>query len=237
MKIKKNEVMFLLAFFGVLAAVLVYVQVYLPTLEQTDILLAENTQHAARVAELEEIASKVDTYIDDTEKMIVDVNGIFAKFPSESRSEDAIMYAVELESQDRDTYISAIGIGEPAVAYTAAPTTVPLNTSDEAGERVYELKKQQITYTQEFDYDGMKRFVDSIVQDPERRSIETVTMAYDSGTGQLHGTTAMNLFTLTGTEKEYEATRIPYMSIGTDNIFGTFDFNENNDNAEQPTEE
>ena len=52
MKIKKNEVMFLLAFLGVLAAVLVYVQFYLPTLEQTDILSAENSRQAARVAEL-----------------------------------------------------------------------------------------------------------------------------------------------------------------------------------------
>lgn len=224
MKIKKNEVMFLLAFLGVLAAVLVYVQFYLPTLEQTDILSAENSRQAARVAELEAIAGRKDVYIDETEKMLVEVNAIFANFPPESRAEDAIMYAVELESQDRNTYISAIGISDPTVVYTAAPTMVRLNQSDEAVERVYSLEKQQITYTQQFDYDGMKRFVNSIVQDPNRRSIETVTMAYDSGTGHLHGTTSMNLFTLTGTDREYEATKIPYMSIGTDNIFGTFDF-------------
>ena len=224
MKIKKNEVMFLLAALGVLAAVLVYVQVYVPTLEETDLLTAENSQHASRVAELEAIADKMDTYIDETKDMIVDVNATFAHFPSESRAEDAIMYAVELESQDKDTYISAIGITDPAIVYTAAPTTVKLNETDEESERTYELAKQQITYSQQFDYDGMKRFVNSIVQDPDRRAIETVTMAYDSGTGHLLGTTSMNLFTLLGTDKEYEATQIPHMSIGTDNIFGTFDF-------------
>lgn len=233
---KKNELMFLLAFLGVLAAVLVYLQVYMPTIEKTEVLEAENKEHAARVEELEEIASKVDTYIDETQKMIVEVKGTFAKFPSESRSEDAIMYAVELESQDRDTYISAIGIAEPEVVYTAAPTTVKLDETDEATERTYELKQQQITYTQEFSYDGMKGFVNSIVQDPDRRSIETVTMAYDSATGHLHGMTSMNLYTLTGTDKEYEKTNIPYMSTGTDNIFGTFDFEEHNGNAAQPTE-
>lgn len=226
MKIKKNEVMFLLAALGVLAAVLVYVQMYLPTLEQTDILTAENAQLSATVAELEGIATKKDTYIEETKNMLVDVNGIFAKFPPESRAEDAIMYAVELESQDRDTYISSIGITEPAVVYTAAPTMVKLSGGDEETERTYELAKQQITYTQEFDYAGMKRFVDSIVQDADRRAIETVTMAYDSGTGHLLGTTSMNLYTLMGTDKEYEPTKIPYMSIGTDNIFGTFEFGE-----------
>lgn len=224
MKIKKNEVMFLLAALGVLAAVLVYARVYLPTLEQTDILTAENAQLSARVAELEAIADKKDTYMDETENMIVDVNATFAKLPPESRAEDAIMYAVELESQDRDTYISSIGITEPLVVYTAAPTTVKLSEDAEETERVYELEKQQITYTQEFDYDGMKCFVNSIVQNPDRRAIETVTMAYDSSTGHLLGTTSMNLYTLTGTDKEYEETQIPYMSIGTDNIFGTFDF-------------
>lgn len=224
MKIKKNEVMFLLAALGVLAAVLVYVQVYLPTLEQTDILTAENAQLSARVAELEAIADKKDTYMEETKNMIVDVNATFAHFPSESRAEDAIMYAVELESQDRDTYISAIGITDPAVVYTAAPSTVKLNETDEESERIYELVQQQITYTQQFDYDGMKRFVNSIVQDSDRRAIEAVTMAYDSSTGHLLGTTSMNLYTLTGTEKEYEAMEIPHMSIGTDNIFGTFEY-------------
>ncbi len=223
MKIRKNEVMFLMAFMGVLAAALVYLWVYTPTLEKTQALEAENSQLANRVAELEQWESQVDFFREETVRMIVDVNEVFARFPAESRSEDAVMYAVELEAQSANTYISNIGITPPQLAYESTPTDIKLNNYMEDGERTYRLYRQQITYTQQFSYSGMKTYVDSIVNDNDRKSIETLNLAYDSTTGILVGSTSMNLFTLTGTDKVYRETVIPSMPMGTDNIFGTID--------------
>lgn len=221
MKIKKNEAAFLLAFLGVLVAVIVYILVYNPTMEKTEALEAENNQLAQQVAQLEEWEREVDRFQEETAQMIADVNEVFSHFPAESRSEDAIMYAVELENQDTNTYISSVGITEPALVYEAAPTTILLNSTMEEGQRIYRLYSQQITYTQEFTYSGMKTYVNAIVGNEDRKSIETLNMAYDRSTGILIGTTAMNLYTLDGTDKPYQETMIPSMSVGTSNIFGT----------------
>lgn len=225
MKIQKKDIMLLIAFVGVLAAVAVYVWVYLPTIEKTEALEAENKQHADYVAQLEQWEAQVPTFQEETTQMIVEVNDIFTHFPAESRAQDAIMYAVELEAQDPNTYISAIGISGPALAYAAQPTTIKLNSTMEDGERTYQLYQQQVSYTQQFSYDGMKRYVNAIVNDSDRKSIESLNMAYDQTTGILVGNTSMNLFTLTGTDKVYQDTMIPSMSVGTDNIFGTIEEN------------
>uniref|UniRef100_UPI0040568F7D hypothetical protein n=1 Tax=Acetatifactor sp. TaxID=1872090 RepID=UPI0040568F7D len=223
MKIQKKDIMLLFAFVGILAAVAVYVWVYLPTIEKTEALEAENTQHASYVAQLEQWEAQVPTFQEETVKMVADVNEIFTHFPAESRAQDAIMYAVELEAQDPNTYISAIGISQPAVAYEAQPTTIKLNDTMEEGERTYRLQSQQISYTQQFSYDGMKRYVNAIVNDNDRRSIETLNLAFDATTGILVGNTTMNLYTLTGTDKVYQETMIPSMPMGTDNIFSTIE--------------
>lgn len=221
MNIKRNEIMFLIAFLGVFAAVAVYLWVYVPVNEKTEALEAENRQHATHVAELEEWEKQLDYFREETTRMIVEVNDVFAHFPSDAETADVIMYAVELEEQNAYTYISNIGISQPQLVYEAKPTTVKLNSTMEEGERTYRLYQQQISYTQEFSYKGMKQYVNSIVGDADRKSIESINMAYDSTTGILVGSTSMNLYTLKGTDQEYQETYIPSMSIGTENIFGT----------------
>ncbi len=226
MQMKKSDLLYLYAFLGALVAVVVYVWVYLPTNEKTAALEATNAQDATRVAQLEQWEKEVPFFQEETVRMVVEVNEVFTHFPAESRSEDAVMHAVELEGLDSNNYISAIGINPPQLVYEAKPTNVKLSDAMEAGERTYRLYAQQIGYTQQFDYAGMKQFVNAIVNDSDRKSIESLNLAYDSNTGILVGTTTMNLYTLTGTDKAYQETMIPSMPMGTDNIFGTIDLDE-----------
>lgn len=225
MKISKREILLLIVLVGVLSIVAVYVWVFIPYNTKTLELEAENANQAVYVAQLEDWSNKTDELRLETQQMIQEVNTTLSRFPAESKEEDAIMYAVELESQDPQTYISAIGLSQPELIYEATPTTVKLSEFDEQSEHTYRLYSQQITYTQEFSYNGMKRYVDSIVNNSERKSIETLNMAYDANTGILVGNTAMNIYTLGGTEKEYHKTDIPRMPMGTDNIFGTLEQN------------
>lgn len=223
MKLKKTDILFFFAFLGILAGVAVFFLVYRPLKEKTAALETENRTHAAHVAQLEQWEQQVPTFQSEMVQMVNDVNERFSRFPVESRAEDAIMHAVEMESVDELTYISNIGIGQPALAYESTPTSIKLNDTMESGERIYRLYCQQITYTQQFDYDGMKTYVDTIVNDYDRKSIETLGLAYDSSTGILVGSTTMNLYTLTGTDEVYQETKIPSMPMGTDNIFRTLE--------------
>lgn len=221
MKIKKNELFLLIAVVGILVAVASYLWVYTPNKEKTEALESENKSQAAYLAQLEEWKAQEQTYLDETAKMVGEVNELFKNFPAGSRAEDVIMYAVELETTDENTFISSINLSDPAVAYSASPTSVKLNDFDEAKERTYRLYAQTIDMSHEFTYDGMKTYVNTIVNNPNRKSISTLNMNFDSGTGLLVGSTSMSLYTLTGTDKVYQETDIPTMPMGTENIFGT----------------
>ena len=73
MKVKKNELVFLIALLGVLSAVLVYVWVYRPLQEKTETLEADNATQSVYVAQLESWASQVDQFKEDTTRMVNEI--------------------------------------------------------------------------------------------------------------------------------------------------------------------
>ena len=214
-------------------AVIIYTMVYLPVSEETEVLEADNNNLRSRITELEQMATQIDTYQEDTVTMIMDINKVLANFPADSKEEDAILYATELEARNNSTYISSVGLGDPELLYEIGPTSVPLNAEDEANNesRIFRLYRQTISLAHQFTYNGMKQFVTDIVENSDRRNIETITLSYDRSTGILVGTTNMNLYTLSGTDKAYEPQNIDGINLGISNIFGTIEspvYTENN---------
>ncbi len=65
-----------------------------------------------------------------------------------------------------------------------------------------------------------RKLVDYINEYPERTSIASTSLSYDSSTGELVGSMTINRYALTGSGKVYEEPYIGDISIGTDNIFG-----------------
>ncbi len=225
MKITKKELSIFAAAVGIIFAVVIYALVYLPRNEETEALEADNQNLRTRISELEQMASQVEQYQKDTVTMIVDINDVLKDFPADSLEEDAVLYAAELEARNSSTYISSVGLGNPEIIYEIGPTSVPLSTEDEVNNetRTFRLYRQKITLAQQFTYNGMKQFVTDIVEDADRRNIETISLAYDRGTGILVGNTEMNLYTLTGTDKEYQKQEIGGIGLGISNIFGTIE--------------
>jgi len=230
MKVGKKELSLLAAVAGILAVVLVVFLVYLPYKDQTEILKQETETLKARAAELQAWKDEISRYNIENEAAKKDISMIVAQFPSKSLEEDAILYAANLEARNSNTDISSVGITEPELVYSVGPTTVyqQENNDEESEEhaepaepRTFQLFRQKITFSNQFSYNGMKQFVRDIVDDGNSRTIETMSVSYDRGTGILVGTTEMNLFTLTGTDTEYVTPEIIGIPLGTDNIFGT----------------
>ena len=71
-------------------------------------------------------------------------------------------------------------------------------------------------------YEGLKRGIKNICVQPNRMSIEKVTVAFDETTGLLAGSTVVNMYCVPGQEgKEYVEPDFSSVLLGTDNIFGT----------------
>jgi hypothetical protein len=223
MKVGKKEISLLVAVAGILAAVIVAFLVYIPYKDQTEILKKETAALKSRAEELKGYEEEIPRYERENEAAKEDVREILTKFPVKSLEEDAVLYAANLEARNSNTSIASVGIGEPELVYSVGPTSVYLTEEDEAegNQRTFQLFRQQITFANQFSYNGMKQFVKDIVDDENSRTIETMSVSYDRGTGILVGNTTMNLFTLTGSDAEYDRPVISGIDLGTDNIFGT----------------
>ena len=68
-------------------------------------------------------------------------------------------------------------------------------------------------------YGGIKDVIKVINSDTNRKSISSVTMAFDASTGNLMGSITANMYFVKGTDKVYEAPAVPGVGVGTNNIF------------------
>ena len=70
-------------------------------------------------------------------------------------------------------------------------------------------------------YRSLKDIVTYINTDTDRKSIDSLSVVFDTETGLLASTMAFNAYSLTGTEKEYAAPQVSGVFYGTSDIFNT----------------
>ena len=133
--------------------------------------------------------------------------------------EDMIMFGRNLEKDIDDTYVSTVSFGSPSNVYvvTSNPveaTTVPIS---------YSLYNNAITVAYETSYEGFKEIVDYVRSNKNRMTMENFSLAYDASTGMLTASTSINMYSVTGTDKEYTQQNLSGVGLGLDNIFGTIE--------------
>lgn len=68
-------------------------------------------------------------------------------------------------------------------------------------------------------YKALKDFVRTVNEDPDRKSIEKLSIGYDTETGNLKGVMEVSMYALTGTGKEYEPPVVTGVTDGLPQIF------------------
>ncbi len=249
MKVSKRDVLLLLAFLGILAAVLSYVFVFQPTMEKTEALAEENKQLEERIADLQNKSANRDSYESQTAQMRQEIEEIYQLFPVDVREENAVLLAINqellspmtidsvtidalvqvpvVEAQDQEmpdaTYeIDEVEEIEDATGTQEAPTPDAVDTQNAAGMNPFNLMYRRATLNYEVSYEGLKRSVKNICMQTDRMVIDNLAVVYDEQTGLLRGVTSVNMFCVPGQEgKEYEEPDFGGVLLGTNNIFGT----------------
>lgn len=250
-KTSKKDVLLLIGLLGVLVAVAGYFLAYKPNTEKTEKLKAENEQLQQRVIDLGNKMKNKSTYIEETESMNNEMQAIYQLFPVDTREEDSILLAINqellapmkvesvaintleevpflddvqeeeeveytYEIGEVETYEDQEGIQEPQTVETA-----PQDETASVGNP-YGLFNRETTINYIVTYEGLKRGIKNICVQPNRMSIEKVTVAFDETTGLLAGSTVVNMYCVPGQEgKEYVEPDFSSVLLGTDNIFGT----------------
>ncbi len=250
-KTSKKDVLLLIGLLGVLVAVAGYFLAYKPNTEKTEKLKAENEQLQQRVIDLGNKMKNKSTYIEETESMNNEMQAIYQLFPVDTREEDSILLAInqellapmkvesvaintleevpfldDVQEEEEVEYTYEIGEVETYEDQEGIqdPQTVETAPQDETASvgNPYGLFNRETTINYIVTYEGLKRGIKNICVQPNRMSIEKVTVAFDETTGLLAGSTVVNMYCVPGQEgKEYVEPDFSSVLLGTDNIFGT----------------
>ena len=240
MKISKKDLSLLLVLFAVL--LVIGAVIYGNTLAgKTDTLKTENEALKQEVEYLQDLADHQQEYMDESDRMNAEMEEIKEQFPAEIRPETQIMYANGLEAK-YDVLLDTIDMPgtevvtvtgdftaseQAVVADTTATTeagatdgTQPVDNgaSMSAAAATISLLRTPTVFGYQSSYKGLKDFIRTVNEDPDRKSIESITVAFDDTTGNLIGEMEMSMYALSGTDKTYQAPIVTGVTDGVQQI-------------------
>ena len=219
MKISKKEIYLLLALVGIGIAVCAWQFGFKKINAKTETLTAETEVLKSEIAKYTAVKDNIDLYKTGIDSATNHIAEVLYDFPAYIMEEDMIMLGRNIEKNIDDTTVSSISFGNASNVFSVASkpadaTTVPIS---------YGLYNNAINISYETTYDGFKDLVGYLCENKNRMSITNFSLAYDSLSGVLTANTTVNMYSVTGTDKEYTQQNLSGVGIGTDNIFGTLE--------------
>ncbi len=251
MKVSKKDILLLVGFIGILAAVCAFFFVYQPMTEKTVALEQENTELQSQINDLTNKMANKDTYESETARMNQEMEKIYQLFPVNVKEENAILLAINQEmispmdiSNISITLLEEVNfledIEEEPVDHTyeidqveeleaqegiSDPVTAdtPQDTQTGAtGVSPIGLYDRQMTMNYVVSYEGLKRSIKNLCMQTDRTGISNVSVAFDESTGLLSGMTTVDMYCVPNQEgKIYTQPDFSSVLLGTDNPFGT----------------
>lgn len=212
LNISNRDKKLLLILAGVLAIVASFFLIFSPAREHNDVLKTENAQLQARVDELVKLEADKGTYQAEIEKMGKEIKDLTTEFPSDTKEEDAVFFAHNMEQNVAgDMTISAVTMGNAEAVVSA---------SDNSGSE-YTLNLTRNGYVYNANYEALKNFIKTINSQKDKITINSMDASYNGESGLLSGTFETNFFTMSGTERMYEVPNLPVVEKSTSNLFKT----------------
>lgn len=236
MSISKKERDLLIGFFGVLIAVAVWFLVAKPNIDKIEALNAENVILKAQAEEYEAVNLRVPEYEAGIINNQILMANISEHYPGEIKLEDQIMFWAtidhaypfqlafgDLSLEDRDA-VAVSGVedtGNADITYNEDGSGTFKDSQIEEISAKYYLYGAPMAMEFACTYAGLKNMINYIVNQYDRNSIVALEVYYDENTGLLAGAIGIELYYIEGLEKEYQASFIPSVITGQDNIFRT----------------
>ncbi len=231
--VSKRDKCLLIGLFGVLFLLLAWLYGYTPLQEKTATLEAENVTLKAKADLYQAINANLPTYEEEIRQMENKIATIGNSYPVYISREDEILFLANMEN----TYVSDIAVENitmsaveeiianvqvetadtEAVTQEAAAAT---ETAVAAGPDIH-MFKQPVNYSFRCTYKGAKDMISHLYAQTDKKSIEGMTLAYDSTTGNLMGSVDLNQYYMTGIDKLYQPTSVPAVPKGVRDVFHT----------------
>lgn len=220
MSMSKSTVKYVLMILGIIIFLAVYFLVYMDLTDKTDAL---NTEIATLNTRLDQLngyndkAASLKSSIDENKTIISDA---LVKYYSAETPEDFIMFATALE-ETLEADISTLSFKEPEPVYTlrgvkdSGDYTVPAEPMMLTGYRLSSTLDGTMTYPQ------MKAALDFISAQPDVTKLDSLNLNYDSATGLIFGSFAIDKYYITGRDIQAHQAVVPYTDIGKSVLIGS----------------
>lgn len=238
---KKSDKSIILVAIGLLLGVASFF-VHKNLTADTEVMQKANAELRQEVQRLQELADNKQKYIDDTAAMSEKIEEIKAQFPAQYLPEDEILYTIGAE-ESFDMVAQNINMNPTTIVEVAAPVSeeAPAQTTEggEASDQTTEdVEAQQVSTEQTAapeialyrtpvsvavlsTYISIKDFIKMVNEDADRKSIDTISVAFDATTGELLSNIDISMYSLTGTEAEYTSPKVDGVVYGTNDIFNS----------------
>lgn len=234
MKLSKRDIKLLLILLGLVAVVASFYLVYTPAKERCEAIETQNVELQNQVSRLEELNASKAEYEQSIIDMNQEITALTSEFPAATKEEDGVYFAHLMETNvSGDVSISAVTLGNPEVVLVtevvngATEETVDAATVEGGAATTvseYTMYRTRNAFIYSTGYNGLKNLVNTINNQMDKITIQTLSVSYDTATGLLSGTVDTNFFTMEGTEREYTKPNLPQVNEGTSNIFKTNEY-------------
>ncbi|MEA4895323.1 MAG: hypothetical protein VB064_08670 [Oscillospiraceae bacterium] len=217
MKISKHDQKLILVLLGIAVFLAAYLGICKTFNGRRDELISQIAALQAETAILNEYAASESSYQTEINKIGDSISEELAKYPTDVRSEDLIMYVTELET-NLGISVGSISIASPEVV---SKFTVPEKSGGSYMLEPVAAVKTALTISCSLSYGQLKKLIDYVNLNSGKADISDVSVSYDSQTGGLTGTVTIEKYFISSTDYTYTPTNIPSVDKGTDNPFGT----------------
>ncbi|MDR0248318.1 MAG: hypothetical protein LBI44_01445 [Oscillospiraceae bacterium] len=217
MSIAKKDVNLILIVLGVALAALAYFLVYNRYTARSETLQGEINSLRPVLADLTAKDEQAPHYRATIDLSKATIRDGMRGYATDTRPEDLIMYAVELEER--------LGVTGSGLAFTAPAAVVSVQglTGAEGEEQFEQLTAYRVGMSMScrVTYEKLKELIDYFYLTSSNTSLDSVSLSYNSETGQLFANIVVQKAFLTSHHDPYEQTYVPDMPTGAPNPFGT----------------
>ncbi|MCM1273356.1 MAG: hypothetical protein NC225_12185 [Clostridium sp.] len=219
----KGNTIILLVLLAVVMVGGVYLYVYKPNMEEVDTLQAEVDTLQARYDELYAKSQDKQRYIDETKEFREAFQTQLTVFPATLDQEISVMFVkgINKDEGDRQFDVASVGLGRPEQFYslgTVASAEETEGTEDVASAAAYTAYKAAFPITYTGSYEGIKEYVDYVMNYKYRMNIDSLNITYDAEADVYNGSVSMNAYCVTGGDRKADTISVDVKN-GVANIF------------------
>lgn len=210
---------------GIVLLALAYFLGFQKMMASKNEVVQENIALQADVEKLVAMVANKAKVESETQEFKTNTENILVKYPPEVRTQDAIHQLDLLEKGVNGLVLQAESFTMNQVFFMNGALTegevqdvaAPAETSEASGEAVQGPiigYRSGVTTNFTTNYDNLKEVIQFVNTNPNRMTINSITVSQGEGAKKLTCNMEVNMYAISGTEKEYKDPVIPEVRIG-----------------------